>query len=144
VKLLLDTHCLLWLLTDSDRLGTGARRAIAQAESVCFSDASLWELGLKWRKGKIGLQPRQIAEQALRNGLRPMAIDREALLVSSELKHVHGVPFDRLLFAQARVAGMKLLSIDRTVAELAATLRVDEEVSQVKALKTRATRRKLT
>lgn len=122
MKLLLDTHCLLWLLTNSDRLDAAARHAIADAESVFFSDASLWELGLKWRKGKIGLQPRRIAEQALQNGLRPMAIDREALFVSSELKHAHGDPFDRLLYAQARVAGLKLLSIDRTLGELGATV----------------------
>ena len=122
MKLLLDTHCLLWLLSDSQRLDASARRAIDDAESVSFSDASLWELGLKWRKGKIGVQPRRIAEQALTNGLRPMAIDREALFVSSELKHSHGDPFDRLLYAQARVAGMRLMTIDRTLAELGASV----------------------
>jgi PIN domain nuclease of toxin-antitoxin system len=51
-----------------------------------------------------------------------MAIDREALFVSSELKHPHGDPFDRLLYAQARIAGMKLLSIDRTLGELGAAV----------------------
>ena len=122
MKLLLDTHCLLWLLTNSERLDAAARKAIADAQEVYFSEASLWELGLKWRKGKIGLQPRRIAEQALLNGLRPMVIDREALFVSSELKHAHGDPFDRLLYAQARVAGVKLLSIDRTLVDLGAVV----------------------
>lgn len=122
MKLLLDTHCLLWLLTNSERLDAAARQAIADAQEVYFSEASLWELGLKWRKGKIGLQPRRIAEQALLNGLRPMVIDREALFVSSELKHAHGDPFDRLLYAQARVAGVKLLSIDRTLVDLGAVV----------------------
>jgi PIN domain nuclease of toxin-antitoxin system len=45
VRLLRDTHCLLWRLIDSQRLDAGARRVIADAESVSFSDASLWELG---------------------------------------------------------------------------------------------------
>ncbi len=99
---------------------------------------------MKWRKGKMGLQPRQIAEQALHNGLRPMVIDREALFVSSELHHAHGDPFDRLLFAQARAAGMQLLSIDRTLGELEATLRVDEVAPKAVAPKPKAARRKLT
>lgn len=122
MNLLLDTHCLLWLLTDSPALDASARRAIADAEAVWFSDASLWELGLKWRKGKIALQPRRIALQAIHNGLRALAISQEALLVSSELRHSHGDPFDRLLYAQARVAGWRLLSMDRTLETLGATV----------------------
>ena len=76
MNLLLDTHCLIWALTDAPELGVKARRAIAAAESVWFSEASIWELGLKWRKGKIGLQPRRILEQALRDRFRPMQIGR--------------------------------------------------------------------
>lgn len=113
MKLLLDTHCLIWLLTDAPELDAASRRAVAQADSVWFSDASIWELGLKWRKGKIAVQPRRIAEQALANGLTPLPMVREALLLSSELYTEHGDPFDRLLFAQARHGGYRLLSIDR-------------------------------
>ena len=88
MKLLLDTHCLIWLLTDAPELGGASRRAVMQADSVWFSDASIWELGLKWRKGKIALQPRRIAEQALSNGLIPLPMVREALLLSSELRRM--------------------------------------------------------
>lgn len=116
MKLLLDTHCLIWALTDAPELNVTARTAIAQAQSVWFSEASVWELGLKWRKGKIALQPRHIAAQALRNGLRPLAVSLEAILLSSELRQRHGDPFDRLLYAQARYGGYRLLSIDRTLA----------------------------
>lgn len=122
MKLLLDTHCLIWLLTDAPELGGASRRAVMQADSVWFSDASIWELGLKWRKGKIALQPRRIAEQALSNGLIPLPMVREALLLSSELKTDHGDPFDRLLFAQARHGGFRLLSIDRQLKTLGATV----------------------
>ena len=115
MNLLLDTHCLLWLLTDSPVLDERARRAITGAESVWFSEASIWELGLKWRKGKIALQPRRVAMQALSNGLRPLPISMGALLVSSEFRHAHDDPFDRMLYAQAKVAGWKLLSMDRTL-----------------------------
>jgi PIN domain nuclease of toxin-antitoxin system len=122
VNLLLDTHCLLWLLTDSPALDERARRAITGAETVWFSEASIWELGLKWRKSKIAMQPRRIAAQALGNGLRALSISIEALLVSSELRHAHDDPFDRLLYAQARVAGRKLLSMDRTLRSFGAVI----------------------
>ena len=122
MKLLLDTHCLLWLLTDAPELDGAARRAVSRAESVWFSDASIWELGLKWRKGKIAVQPRRIAEQALANGLTPLPIIREALLLSSELHTDHGDPFDRLLFSQARHGGYRLLSIDRQLQTLGAVV----------------------
>ena len=97
MKLLLDTHCLIWALTDAPELGQKARRAIAGADSVWFSEGSIWELGLKWRKGKIGLQPRRIVEQALRDRFRPLPITLDAILLSSELRQRHGDPFDRLL-----------------------------------------------
>lgn len=122
MKLLLDTHCLIWALTDAPQLDATARRAIADADSVWFSDASVWELGLKWRKGKIALQPRRIAEQALRNGLRPLPISLEAIVLSSELRQKHGDPFDRLLYAQARHGHYRLLSIDRRMKEFGAVV----------------------
>lgn len=122
MRLLLDTHCLVWLLSDAPQLDAVARKRIADAEGVWFSDASIWELGLKWRKGKIAVAPRRLAEQALNNGLRPLPIDREALLVSSELRQTHGDPFDRLLCAQARIHGHRLLSIDRRLAGFGSTV----------------------
>jgi PIN domain nuclease of toxin-antitoxin system len=120
VNLLLDTHCLIWALTDAPELNQKARRAIAAADSVWFSEASIWELGLKWRKGKIGLQPRRIVEQALRDRFRPLPITLEAIMLSSELRQKHGDPFDRLLYAQARESGCLLLTIDRTLAKFGA------------------------
>jgi len=122
VKLLLDTHCLIWLLTDAPQLDEAARRSISDAESVWFSDASLWELGLKWRKGKIGLQPRRIFQQAIANGLRPLPIHQEALLLSCELRQAHAEPFDRLLYAQAKHGGFRLLTVDRKLATLGAAI----------------------
>lgn len=118
MKLLLDTHCLIWLLTDAPQLNAAARRSIADAESVWFSDASVWELGLKWRKGKIAVQPRRIVKQAIGNGLRSLPIHQEPLMLSCELRQRHPDPFDRLLYAQAKHGGYRLLSIDRRLAAL--------------------------
>lgn len=122
MKLLLDTHCLIWLLTDGPQLNASARQSIANAESVWFSDASLWEMGLKWRKGKIALSPRRILKQALTNGLRVLAIHQEALLLSCEWRDAMTDPFDRLLYAQARHGGFRLLTIDRKLKGLGATI----------------------
>jgi PIN domain nuclease of toxin-antitoxin system len=119
---LLDTHCLIWVLTDAPQLDKTSRAVIAHADGVWFSEASIWELGLKWRKGKIAIQSRRLVDQAFANGLRPLPIQMEPLLVSCELRHKPGDPFDRLLYAQARHGGFRLLSIDRTVATFGAVV----------------------
>lgn len=61
MKLLLDTHSLIWLPSDAAELDAAARKRIADAESVWFSEASIWELGLKWRKGEIAVAPRRLS-----------------------------------------------------------------------------------
>jgi PIN domain nuclease of toxin-antitoxin system len=95
---------------------------ILNAEGVWFSEASIWELGLKWRRGKIAVQPRRLADQAFANGLRPLPIQMEPLLVSCELRQSYGDPFDRLLYAQARHGGYRLLTIDRTLSTFGAAV----------------------
>jgi PIN domain nuclease of toxin-antitoxin system len=118
MKILLDTHCLIWLLDDSPSLSAKARRLILDASEVYFSSASIWEIGLKWRKGKIGVQPRAVAQAAISAGLRELSVSMEAMLVSCEMKSAHGDPFDRLLYAQAKTAQMKLMSADREIRKL--------------------------
>lgn len=113
MKLLLDTHCLIWALTDSDALRPAGRKAIMSAEEVWFSEASIWETGLKWRSGKLAVEPRRLVDQALRDGFRMLAIGLEPILISCEMPQAHADPFDRLLYAQARHHGYCLLTIDR-------------------------------
>lgn len=122
MKLLLDTHCLIWLLNDAPELTPTARRMISNAEAVYFSSASIWELGLKWRKGKINVLPRAVAEAAIASGLRELAIGLDAILVSSELKTQHGDPFDRLLYALAKQAKLKLLTVDEKIPKFGAAV----------------------
>mgnify|MGYP003340802220 CR=1 FL=1 len=116
MKLLLDTHCLIWALYNAPELNEAAHSAIARADEVAFSEASVWEIGLKWRKGKIGLQPRRVVNHALKNGFRLCGISLEPILLSCELRQQHDDPFDRLLYAQAKHMGYRLLSVDRTLA----------------------------
>lgn len=122
MKLLLDTHCLIWLLNDAPELTSRARRYIQNADIVHFSTASIWELGLKWRKGKINVQPRAIAKAAQQAGLSELEIDLTAVLVSSELRTQHGDPFDRLLYAQAKTRRLKLLTVDNKIPEFGAAV----------------------
>jgi PIN domain nuclease of toxin-antitoxin system len=80
------------------------------------------ELGLKWRKGKIALSPRRILKQAITNGLRVLAIHQEALLLSCEWRSAITDPFDRVLYAQAKHGGFRLLTIDRKLTVLGAAI----------------------
>ena len=122
MKLLLDTHCLIWLLNDAPELTPAARRLISNAETVYFSLTSIWEIGLKWRKGKINVQPLAIAEAALASGLHERGIELEAILISSELKTQHGDPFDRLLYGQAKHGKLKLLTVDDKIPKFGAAV----------------------
>jgi PIN domain nuclease of toxin-antitoxin system len=94
----------------------------SQTPRACFSETSIWELGLKWRKGKSLSSRDAWPSRALTNGLRPLPIQMEALLTSCELRQTHGDPFDRLLCAQARHGNYRLLSIDRTLAGFGAVV----------------------
>ena len=65
-------------------------------------------------------EPRRILKQAIANGLRPLPLHQEPLLASCESRQAHGDPFDRLLYAQAKHGGFRLLTIDRKLAALGA------------------------
>jgi PIN domain nuclease of toxin-antitoxin system len=116
MNLLLDTHCLIWVLLDHERLTVPARRYIQEAEYVWFSEASIWELGLKWRKGKINLAPRLAFEQAVRDRIKPLHITVSSMMASCELQDIHADPFDRLLLAQAEENNLRLLTTDAVLA----------------------------
>jgi PIN domain nuclease of toxin-antitoxin system len=121
VKALLDTHVLLWWLSDSSRLSTRVHTLLADPGSELFwSAASSWELAIKVARGRLRL-PAPLQQ------LIP-AVMRDQALVSLPVEHVHTFevgslppvhrdPFDRLLVAQARVEGMPLVSVDDRIRE---------------------------
>ena len=115
MKLLLDTHCLLWLIDDAPKLTVAMRRRIDDAEAVYFSPVSIWEIGLKWRAGKLTALPRDVQREAVNNGLVELPIENEAIFQSCELQQKHPDPFDRLLYAQAKHHKLKLLTADRAL-----------------------------
>jgi PIN domain nuclease of toxin-antitoxin system len=116
MKLLLDTHILLWWLRDDPRLGPGARALIAAAENdVVVSVASLWEIGIKARIGKLTEQAAGVAHEARTSGFRILAIDDRHLarLESLEAAPDHNDPFDHLILAQAMAEDAVLITGDR-------------------------------
>jgi PIN domain nuclease of toxin-antitoxin system len=116
VKVLLDTHCLLWLMQENPRLNRNARSQIAQASEVYVSSASIWEIGIKWRLGKIEEDPQIVADQLDAAGLVELQVTNRHAIASSRLPFLHNDPFDRILIAQAITEPLHLLTTDAHLA----------------------------
>jgi PIN domain nuclease of toxin-antitoxin system len=119
VRLLLDSHTLVWWLTDSPSLSRGARRAIADRSNTVFASAvSAYELVNKHRQGK--LRP-PLADELLpmtrRAGLPLLAISFEHAVAAAELPGPHQDPWDRLLMGQARIERLTIVSADPVFAD---------------------------
>jgi len=126
VKLLPDTHLLLWALGSPHRLSKGARGLIADPENeLYFSVASIWEIVIKSMKGYADYQfdPRIIRRTLLDNGYIELPIDSNHAISLLTLPPIHKDPFDRLLIAQATVEGILLLTIDKQVARYPGPIR---------------------
>jgi len=112
VRLLLDTHVLLWTLEDPSKLRVAAREAIKDWENqVLVSAASVWELAIKAAAGR--LKPPESLESGLENqGFAPLAISVAHALAAGALPRHHGDPFDRMLVAQAQLEGLTIVTRD--------------------------------
>lgn len=116
MRLLLDTHVLLWWLSDSRSLGPRSRSAIADSRSaVWVSAASAWEISIKFALGRLSvseepavLVPREIE----RNGFRELSVSVAHALAAGTLPRHHDDPFDRMLIAQASSDGLTLMTAD--------------------------------
>lgn len=117
MKLLLDTHTLLWWLGDDIRLGTRARQLIGDpANDVLVSIVSLWEIVVKTRIGKLTGNIEEIAGILPHEGFELLSIDTGHLRVLAGLPMHHRDPFDHLLIAQAVAENATFISDDRNVA----------------------------
>lgn len=113
MKLLLDSHILLWWSAGSPKLGAKARDIIIARESELFvSAASWWELGIKKSLGRLQIDL-VITRQAIAGrGVVALPVTMEHAEQASDLKRNHGDPFDHMLVAQAMVENFKLLTRD--------------------------------
>lgn len=119
MKLLLDTHLLLWAAGQPARLPRRARALIEDPENeLFFSAASLWEIAIKRGLGRQDFQvdARLLRRGLLDNGYGELPITSEHAVNTDHLPELHKDPFDRILIAQANVEGITLLTDDRRVA----------------------------
>jgi PIN domain nuclease of toxin-antitoxin system len=114
VRLLLDTHVLLWWLADDRKLAKNAREIIAKPDNdVLVSSASLWEVAIKAALGRIEVELDDLEDAIVRNGFRSLPIGFRHALTAGRLLAVHCDPFDRMLVAQASVEELRVVSHDR-------------------------------
>ncbi len=119
MKLLLDTHLLLWAAGEQKRLPLEARALIEDSENELFlSAACLWEIAIKCVRGRdeFAVDVRTLRRGFLNNGVIELAISSEHAMATSNLPPIHKDPFDRLLLAQAVVEGITLLTNDSMLA----------------------------
>jgi PIN domain nuclease of toxin-antitoxin system len=118
MKVLLDTHALLWWLSDDERLGAGARGLIADsANDILVSAASLWEIVVKLRVGKLDAEIAEVVAACERDRFTLLPIAPAHLQALAALPQHHRDPFDHLLIAQAIAEQAVFLSDDRHAAK---------------------------
>lgn len=122
MRLLLDTHVLLWAAATPERLSAHTRARIADAGNLpVFSAASIWEMAIKSGLGRSDFQVNAavLRRGLLDNGYEELAISGEHAAAVAALPLLHKDPFDRMLIAQAIIAGITLLTADDLVAQYA-------------------------
>jgi len=113
VSLLLDTHILLWWLSDDPRLPVAARSAVsAPDEDVVVSAAAVWEIAIKKAAGRLDA-PDDLLEVLATNDFQTLEMTAPHAMLAAGLPPHHADPFDRMMIAQARKEALTLVSADR-------------------------------
>jgi len=127
MKILLDTHLLLWAAGHPDRLPPAALKLIDNpSNELLFSAASVWEVAIKRGLGRKDFQvdPRLLRRGLLDNDYNELPILSDHVVAIDSLPPIHKDPFDRLLVAQATVEGITLLTSDPVVAQYPGPVRI--------------------
>jgi PIN domain nuclease of toxin-antitoxin system len=116
MRVLLDTHVLIWLVEGDKNLSSVARSAIEDEDnSLYLSIASLWEITIKLSLGKLDLQlsvDEMVESFLIPGGIEILQIETSHLSILRDLPLHHRDPFDRLIIAQAQAENMTLISAD--------------------------------
>lgn len=126
MKLLLDTHLLLWAASSPEKLSKQAHAFLAdEGNTLLFSVASIWEVAIKRSLGRddFKVDPRLLRRGLLDNGYQELPITSEHAVSVESLPPIHRDPFDRLLIAQAMVEGILLLTADDHVGDYPGPIR---------------------
>ncbi len=127
MRLLLDTHILVWALGDRRRLSSQTLAELADpANTVFFSAASIWEIAIKraLNRPDFKLSPELIASSAVETGFGALPIRNEHAAATLQLPFLRGDLFDRMLVAQAQVESLRLLTRDEALREYGNVVRV--------------------
>lgn len=116
MRLLLDTHVFLWAIAGSPQLKARDRKVIQDAEVVCVSAVSIWEIAIKARLGKLDADPAAVAAAIESSGFVELPVRATHAAKVFELPMIHNDPFDRLLVAQALTEPLRLLTRDPMLA----------------------------
>lgn len=127
MKLLLDTHVLLWAAGAPERLASDIRALLDDPDNQpIFSAASLWEIAIKKSlgRGDFIVDARALRHGLLDNGYSELAVSGEHAVAVDALPPIHKDPFDRILVAQAIVESVTLLTADAIVAQYPGPVRI--------------------
>jgi PIN domain nuclease of toxin-antitoxin system len=112
MRLLIDTQIFIWAVLDSDKLGLKARQIMLGAGEVFVSAASIWEIAIKAKIGKLEGDPDEFVEAIEESGFRELMISARHAAKVHKLPLYHRDPFDRLLIAQTLTEPMRFLTTD--------------------------------
>lgn len=118
MRVLLDSHVLLWAKGEPERLSAGARELILDVETQpVFSVVSIWEVVIKSGAAKQGfsVDADQLRWDLLQDGFEELEVTAPHVLEVGRLPMLHADPFDRLLVAQARVEDLTIMTADRAI-----------------------------
>ena len=120
MKLLIDTHLLLWAAGNPEKLSEQTRDLLTHRDNLLFfSAASIWEIVIKLRLGRddFKVNPQRLKKMLIVHGYTELAVTTEHALTVDTLPLLHKDPFDRMLLAQARSEGMFLLTHDQALSQ---------------------------
>ncbi|PCR93705.1 PIN domain nuclease [Pseudomonas fluorescens] len=117
MRVLLDTHILLWVLADDQKLSGKARQLINNAAEIYVSAATFWEMAIKVGVGKLSVDLEEIRRYCVESGFIELPVSSEHAIAVKDLESHHRDPFDRLIVATAMTEPMKLLTADPIVAK---------------------------
>ena len=126
MKLLLDTHILLWAAGQPDKLSPSAREMLLDSRNTLFfSSASIWEIIIKRdiERDDFKVDPYRLRRMLVMNHYIELVITSEHVLRIDTLPLLHKDPFDRILIAQARSEGMLLVTIDAAIIKYKESIR---------------------
>ena len=118
MRLLIDTHALLWWLTDNPRLSYAAEAAISNPDNEVFVSACIgYEIAYKQRLGRLPALPESLARRLEREGIETLPVSLEHAVAAAALPGPHRDPWDRIMMAQALAENCHMVTADKVFAD---------------------------